>query len=124
MCDDFAKEGYVAVAPALFDRAQKDFQSGYTGPEIEKARTFVAKPDWDAMLRDTEAALKDIKSVGPLGIIGFCMGGSIAFLSAGPGFRVSARSRLCQAGASSPSRTRSRSARCNCTSARRMPASR
>ena len=82
VCDDFAKEGYVAVAPALFDRTQKDFQSGYTPPEIEKARTFVAKPDWDAMMRDTDAALKDIKSVGPLGIVGFCMGGTIAFLAA------------------------------------------
>jgi len=82
VCDDFAKEGYAAVAPALFDRTQKDFQSGYTPPEIEKARTFVAKPDWDAMMRDTDAALKEIKSVGPLGIVGFCMGGTIAFLAA------------------------------------------
>ena len=82
VCDDFAKEGYVAVAPALFDRTQKDFQSGYTPPEIEKARTFVAKPDWDAMMRDTDAALKELKGVGPLGIIGFCMGGTIAFLAA------------------------------------------
>ncbi len=82
VCDDFAKEGYVAVAPALFDRTQKDYQSGYTPPEIEKSRAFVAKPDWDAMMRDTDAALKDIKSVGPTGIVGFCMGGTIAFLAA------------------------------------------
>jgi carboxymethylenebutenolidase len=82
VCDDFAKEGYVAVAPALFDRTQKDYQSGYTGPEIEKSRTFVAKPDWDAMMRDTDAAIKDIKGVGPIGIVGFCMGGTIAFLAA------------------------------------------
>lgn len=82
VCDDFAKEGYVAVAPALFDRTQKDYQSGYTPPEIEKSRTFVAKPDWDAMLRDTDSAIKELKGVGPVGIIGFCMGGTIAFLSA------------------------------------------
>jgi len=82
VCDDFAKEGYAAVAPALFDRTQKDFQSGYTPPEIEKARTFVAKPDWDAMMRDTEAAVKELSSVGPVGIVGFCMGGTIAFLGA------------------------------------------
>ena len=82
VCDDFAALGYAAVAPALFDRTQKDFQSGYTPPEIEKARTFVAKPDWDAMLRDTDAAIKELKAVGPVGIIGFCMGGTIAFLSA------------------------------------------
>ena len=66
VCDDFAKEGYAAVAPALFDRTQKDFQCGYTPPEIEKARTFVAKPDWDAMMRDTDAAIKELKSAGPV----------------------------------------------------------
>ena len=59
VCDRFAQEGYVAIAPALFDRTQKDFQSGYTPPEIEKARAFIAKPDWDAMLRDTAAAIKE-----------------------------------------------------------------
>ena len=82
VCDDFAKEGYVAVAPALFDRTQKDYQSGYTPAEIEKSRTFVAKPDWDAMMRDTDAALKELKSAGPVGIVGFCMGGTVAFLAA------------------------------------------
>jgi len=82
VCDSFAKEGYVAVAPALFDRTQRDFQCGYTPPEIEQARTFVAKPDWDAMMRDTDAAIKELKSVGPIGIVGFCMGGTIAFLAA------------------------------------------
>ena len=82
VCDSFAKEGYVAVAPALFDRQVKDFQCGYTPPEIEKARTFVAKPDWDAMMRDTDAAIKEIKALGPIAIVGFCMGGTIAFLAA------------------------------------------
>ena len=82
VCDDFAALGYAAVAPALFDRTQKDYQSGYTPPEIEKSRTFVAKPDWDAMMRDTEAAVKELSSVGPVGIVGFCMGGTIAFLAA------------------------------------------
>lgn len=82
VCDAFAKEGYAAVAPALFDRTQRNFESGYTPAEIEKARTFVAKPDWDAMLRDTDAAIKELQSAGPIGIVGFCMGGTIAFLAA------------------------------------------
>ena len=82
VCDSFAKEGYAAVAPALFDRTQRNFECGYTPPEIEQARTFVAKPDWDAMMRDTDAAIKELKSVGPVGIVGFCMGGTIAFLAA------------------------------------------
>jgi carboxymethylenebutenolidase len=82
VCDRLAGEGYVAVAPALFDRTQRNYECGYTPAEIEKSRTFVAKPDWDAMMRDTDAAIKEIKSVGPVGIIGFCMGGTIAFLAA------------------------------------------
>jgi carboxymethylenebutenolidase len=82
VCDRFANEGFVAVAPALFDRSQRNFECGYTPPEIENARKFIAKPDWDAMLRDTDAAIKELKSVGPIAIVGFCMGGSIAFLSA------------------------------------------
>jgi carboxymethylenebutenolidase len=82
VCDAFAKEGYAAVAPALFDRTQRHFESGYTPAEIEKARAFIAKPDWDAMLRDTDAAIKELQPVGPVGIVGFCMGGTIAFLAA------------------------------------------
>ena len=82
VCDRFANEGYVAVAPALFDRAQRNFECGYTPPEIENARKFIAKPDWDAMLRDTDAAIKELKAVGPIAVVGFCMGGTIAFLSA------------------------------------------
>jgi carboxymethylenebutenolidase len=82
VCDRFAAEGYVAVAPALFDRQVKDFQSGYSPEEIEKARKFVANPDWDAMLRDTQAAIDSLNGVGPIGIVGFCMGGTIAFLAA------------------------------------------
>jgi carboxymethylenebutenolidase len=82
VCDRFADEGYVAIAPALFDRQTRDFQSGYTPEEIEKARKFVANPDWDAMLRDTAAAIDAVKDTGKVSIVGFCMGGTIAFLAA------------------------------------------
>jgi len=82
VCDNFAKAGYAAVAPALFDRTQRGYESGYTPPEIEKSRAFVAKPDWEAMMRDTDAAIKELKSAGPIGIVGYCMGGTIAFLAA------------------------------------------
>lgn len=82
LTDRFAQDGYVAIAPALFDRQEKDFQSGYTPDEIAHARKFIAKPDWDAMLRDTQAAIDAVKSAGPVAVIGYCMGGSVAFLAA------------------------------------------
>ena len=46
------------------------------------ARKFIANPDWAAMLRDTQAAIDAAKDVGPVGIIGFCLGGSIAYAAA------------------------------------------
>src|SRR2546429_5620142 len=45
-------------------------------------RKFVANPDWAAMLLDTQAAIDAVKDVGPVGIIGFCLGGSVAYAAA------------------------------------------
>jgi carboxymethylenebutenolidase len=82
VCDRFAEQGYVAVAPAIFDRIERNFQSGYSEAEVANARKFVAAPDWPAMLRDTQAAIDSVKDVGPVGIIGFCLGGSVAYAAA------------------------------------------
>ncbi|MEA2905478.1 MAG: carboxymethylenebutenolidase [Alphaproteobacteria bacterium] len=82
VCDRLAEEGYNAVAPALFDRTEKGFECGYTPDEIANARKFVAAPNWDAMLKDTQSAIDELKKEGPVAIIGFCMGGSVAFLAA------------------------------------------
>jgi carboxymethylenebutenolidase len=82
VCDRLATEGYVAIAPSIFDRTSPNFQSGYSPDEIAEARKFVANPDWTAMLRDTQAAIDAVQNVGPVGIIGFCLGGSVAYLAA------------------------------------------
>jgi len=82
VCDRLAAQGYAAIAPALFDRQQPNFESGYSPDEIANARKFVASPDWGAMMRDTQAAIDAAKKFGPAAIVGFCMGGSIAFLAA------------------------------------------
>jgi len=82
VCDRLAGEGYVAIAPSIFDRITPNFTSGYSPDEIAEARKFVANPDWAAMLRDTQAAIDAVKDVGPVGIIGFCLGGSVAYAAA------------------------------------------
>jgi carboxymethylenebutenolidase len=82
VCDRFAQEGYVAIAPSIFDRSEPNFQSGYSPEEVAVARKFVANPDWAAMLRDTQAAIDAVKDVGSVGIIGFCLGGSVAYVAA------------------------------------------
>src|ERR1700755_3325640 len=82
VCDRIAAEGYVAIAPSIFDRIEPNFQSGYSPDEVAVARKFVANPDWGAMLVDTQAAIDAVKGAGPVGIIGFCLGGSIAYAAA------------------------------------------
>ena len=82
VCDRVAAEGYVAIAPSIFDRSQPNFQCGYSPDEVANARKFIASPDWPAMLRDAQAAIDAVKNVGPVGIIGFCLGGSVAYAAA------------------------------------------
>ncbi len=82
VCDRLASAGYAAVAPALFDRAEPNFECGYTPDEIANARKFVASPDFPAMLRDAQAAIDELKKEGPVAILGFCLGGTISFLAA------------------------------------------
>jgi len=88
VCDTLAERGYVAIAPAVFDRFERDFESGYSADEIARARGFLGGLNWDHLMADTAAAKDNLKDVGPVGIVGFCLGGSVAFLAACrvPGF--------------------------------------
>jgi carboxymethylenebutenolidase len=88
VCDRLAALGYAAVAPAVFDRFVRDFESGYTPDEIAHARSYLGNLNWEHMMADVAAAEESLKGVGPLGVIGFCMGGTASFLAACrlPGF--------------------------------------
>lgn len=91
VCDQLAEHGYVAVAPAVFDRFVRDFECGYTPDEIANARSYLGNLNWDHMMADIAAAQADMTGIGPVGVIGFCMGGTAAFLAACrlPGFSAS-----------------------------------
>jgi carboxymethylenebutenolidase len=82
VCDRFAEQGYASIAPAIFDRIQPNFETGYTPAEVEQARGFIPKIDWTALMRDVAAAIDDIKPAGRAGIVGYCLGGSVAFRAA------------------------------------------
>jgi carboxymethylenebutenolidase len=82
VCDRLAAAGYDACAPAIFDRQQRGFEAGYAPPDVERGRAFLAKFDWEACLRDAQAALDALATSGRSGIVGFCLGGSIAYLAA------------------------------------------
>ncbi len=82
VCDRFAAAGYRAMAPQVFDRLQPNFESGYSDAEVAKAREFVARIDWAKMMLDASSAVDALKREGPVAIVGFCMGGTVAFMAA------------------------------------------
>jgi len=79
--DRYAQLGYLATAPALFDRVETGFDSGYDGSAMDKARGLAGKASLDLRLADTQAAIDVAREAGKVAVIGYCMGGSIAFLS-------------------------------------------
>ena len=80
--DDFAKQGYVAISPALFDRVEHGIELGYDPKSIEMGRDIRAKVPLDGTLADLQAAIDAVKSLGKVGIVGYCWGGGLAFLAA------------------------------------------
>src|SRR5436305_4309521 len=88
VCDGFAADGYVAIAPALFDRYERNFDIGYAPDDIARGRELKARAGTDAALRDVAAARDAAASAGRVGIVGYCWGGFIVWMSAArlPGF--------------------------------------
>lgn len=82
VCDRLAAAGYAAVAPALFDRIEPGFESGYSPDEVSAAMRFVENPNFDGFLKDTAASIAELKPASPVSIMGFCLGGTVAFAAA------------------------------------------
>lgn len=83
VCRRFAQAGYRAIAPALFDRREAGFQSGYSQDEVAAARRFLNPVDWDGMARDVAACTAFSHDAGlKVAAVGFCLGGSVAFRAA------------------------------------------
>ena len=82
--DGYAKDGFVAIAPALFDRIQPGVELKYEGPEAQTGRELAQKLVPDLALADIAAAIEfACSSTGKkVGIIGYCYGGTVAWLAA------------------------------------------
>lgn len=82
LCDGFAADGYVAIAPAVFDRARKEIELGYGEEDIKQGRALRDKLGWDGPMRDIGAAIQMARAFGKVGVIGYCWGGSLAWFAA------------------------------------------
>ena len=83
LCDGFAADGYVAIAPALYDRSsKKNFQVGYTPDDIAAGRVLRDEFSWDDTVKDVKAAVDVLKGEGlKVGTTGYCWGGTISFMA-------------------------------------------
>lgn len=82
-----AKEGYVAIAPALFQRTAPGFEVGYAPDDIQLGRTQKEQTKADELLSDIQATIAYLKALpnvkaDALGTIGFCFGGHVVYLAA------------------------------------------
>ena len=82
-CDGFAADGYVALAPALFDRVERDYTTGYSPADVERGRAVRGKLTIDDAVKDVRAAVRELAKAGAkVGVVGYCFGGTIAWLAA------------------------------------------
>jgi carboxymethylenebutenolidase len=83
VADGYAKDGFLAIAPALFDRYERGVDLGYEGDDMKKAMTFVPQINIEWAITDTAAAIEYARTQTGLkvGVIGYCLGGSVAWLA-------------------------------------------
>ncbi len=79
--DAFAQEGFAVISPALFDRAEKDVELGYTPEDIQAGLALRAQISEEQVMADIEAAAVAL-ATPTIGIIGYCWGGTIAWWGA------------------------------------------
>ncbi|MFP4134380.1 MAG: dienelactone hydrolase family protein [Halothece sp.] len=82
-----AQEGYIAIAPAIYQRQAPSFAVGYTAEELEEGRKYKEQTKASELLNDIQTAINYLKSLpqcqgNGFGCIGFCFGGHVAYLAA------------------------------------------
>jgi len=82
VCDGYAARGFVAIAPALFDRIRPDITLDYESADVEQGIKYKMQIEDDNALADIDAAAKEIADAGDVTVIGYCWGGTLAWLCA------------------------------------------
>ena len=85
VADGYANDGYLAVAPALFDRAERGVELKYVPDDMKRGVGIATKIGLDSALKDVASTLEYVtKRVGAkhAGVVGFCWGGTLAWRAA------------------------------------------
>jgi carboxymethylenebutenolidase len=81
VADGYAAAGYLAIAPAVFDRVEKNVDLGYTPDDIQKGVGIRQQLTNDGTLADIAASVAAAQEGGKVGIVGYCFGGLMSWLS-------------------------------------------
>lgn len=86
-CDNWAAQGYLALAPDLFWREKPHIELDPDVPEdFQAAIGHMQKLDQDLAIRDIEATIKAARAQlggeGKIGVVGYCLGGRLTFMAA------------------------------------------
>lgn len=86
VCEHYATEGFVTLAPDLFWRMEPNVDLGYSEADWKRAFDFFKRFDIDKGMADIAATIKQLRGMkectGKVGAIGYCLGGKLAYLSA------------------------------------------
>ncbi|MGC4029423.1 MAG: dienelactone hydrolase family protein [Steroidobacteraceae bacterium] len=80
--EGFAAAGYLAIAPSLFDRVKRNIELDYSAESLQQGRGYVLQIPRDKLLLDVAAAINVVKHAGRVGIVGYCWGGTVAYIAA------------------------------------------
>ena len=85
VADGYAKDGFHVIAPALFDRAERNLELSYNAEDMKKGMGAISQIGLDAALKDVAASISHARSQWSglkVGVLGFCLGGSLGWLAA------------------------------------------
>ncbi len=80
--DRYASFGYRSIAPAMFDRVERGVELDYHTEGFERGRALRRDLRWDDSVLDVAAAVDHVAATGPVAVVGYCYGGSMAWLAA------------------------------------------
>jgi carboxymethylenebutenolidase len=96
VADGYAKDGFLVVAPAIFDRFERGLELTYSGEDQKRAMELYPKLKPDVTLLDVAAAYGAAKEAGKgIGVIGYCYGGLISWLAATRGEKLKMQPSCC-----------------------------
>lgn len=82
VAEDFASEGYVALAPAFFDVLERGVELGYDDAGVSRGRGLITRLGLENAVDIVDDAARSLAGIGSIGTVGYCWGGTVALLAA------------------------------------------